>query len=121
MVPMKSRGAAMISLTGDAELNRHVRLKAIKQGMHLNEFGLWRWITNSSLSTEEKEAGDKNEEAEGVSEGHGRSGFWQLIRATTEDEIFEELGMDFIEPHKRNFAFINKRGAAQKIAGKWAS
>ena len=110
----------MISLTGDVELNRHLRLKAIKQGMHLNEFGLWRWITNSPPGTEEKEAEAENEDAEGGR--HGRSGFWQLIRATTEEDIFEQLGIDFVEPHRRNFTFINKRAIPlQKRTGKSAS
>jgi DNA polymerase beta len=116
---MKSRGAAMISLTGDAELTRHLRLKAIKQGMHLNEFGLWRWVSYSFPGMEETEGAAETEEAE----ENEQSGYWQLMRATTEEDIFEQLGMDFVEPHRRNFAFINQRAVPmqKKTTGESAS
>ena len=109
----------MISLTGDLELNRHLRLKAIKQGMHLNEFGLWRWVSDNFQGTEETEGAAETEEAE----ENKRSGYWQLIRVTTEEEIFERLGMDFVEPHRRNFAFINQRAVPvqKKTTGESAS
>jgi DNA polymerase beta len=107
---MKSRAAALISLTGDTELIRHLRLKAIKAGMHLNEFGLWRWISNGSPDLEGKPIdADKAEHAEGTSEEQKKSGFWQLIPTTTEEDIFKELGMDFVEPSRRNFAFLSKK------------
>lgn len=34
-------------------------------------------------------------------------GFWELVRATTEEEILSELGMEYIEPEKRNFEFLS--------------
>lgn len=118
LVPMKSRGAAMLSLTGDAHLNRHLRLKAIKMGMHLNEFGLWKWVPNTPPHAEEQKAKADSvaveepeadaEIAEETEEGKRPSGFWQLTQARTEEEIFEELGFDFIEPNRRNFAFLSK-------------
>lgn len=108
----------MLSLTGDAHLNRHLRLKAIKMGMHLNEFGLWKWVPNTPPHAEEQKAKADSvaveepeadaEIAEETEEGKRPSGFWQLTQARTEEEIFEELGFDFIEPNRRNFAFLSK-------------
>ncbi|KAJ7213869.1 hypothetical protein GGX14DRAFT_444335 [Mycena pura] len=90
LVAQKSRGAALLSHTGDNEFIRDLRIRASKLGLHLNEFGLWRWNQSSD-------------------EGHGAngsSGFWELVRAETEEEVLGELGMDYVEPVKRNFSLV---------------
>jgi DNA polymerase beta len=107
LVPWKSRGAALLALTGDIEFNRDIRTKAINLGMHLNEFGLWRWQSNGS------EEAHVNEGAERASE----TGYWELVKADTEEQILRELGMDFIEPTKRNFSNVvgkPKRGTTKR-------
>ena len=48
-------------------------------------------------------------EGETSNGGESEKGFWQLERTQTEEEIFEKLGMDYVEPHRRNFGFLNKR------------
>jgi hypothetical protein len=91
---MKSRGAALLSLTGDVEFNRHIRSRALELGLHLNEYGLWRW--------------------EGEGDGNG---YWALLKAETEEEILTELNMEFIEPERRNFSFIlDKKGKRAAVA-----
>lgn len=90
MVAQKSRGAALLALTGDTEFNRDLRIRATKIGMQLNEFGLWRW-----------------NESEGTEEEGNEGGFWELVRAETEEEVLRELGMEYIEPTKRNFALVS--------------
>ncbi|KII90625.1 hypothetical protein PLICRDRAFT_157876 [Plicaturopsis crispa FD-325 SS-3] len=110
IAPLKSRGAAMIALTGDVEFNKDLRKRASDLGMHLNEFGLWRW------------RGDAAESADGEHEGESEKGYWELVRAETEDEIMKEVGMDYIEPERRNFAFLNAkpvrgRGKPRKSVG----
>lgn len=77
--------------------------------MHLNEFGLWKWVSNEIPDVEADVGADAEEVSEGASAVKGPGGYWQLRRATTEEEIFEQLGLEFIEPHRRNFAFVNKR------------
>jgi len=79
----------MLALTGDIEFNKDIRLKAGQLGMHLNEFGLWRWQSNEP------------EEPEAVAKGS-----WELMEAETEEAILAELGVEWIEPTKRNFAFV---------------
>ncbi|KAF7985926.1 hypothetical protein HWV62_43846 [Athelia sp. TMB] len=92
LVASKSRGAALLALTGDTEFNKDIRMKAHSLGMHLNEFGLWRWQSNGSgvdaLSAETE------------------VGYWELVKADTEEDILAELGMEWIEPNKRNFSFV---------------
>ncbi|KAJ6611427.1 hypothetical protein B0H10DRAFT_2056629 [Mycena sp. CBHHK59/15] len=89
LVAQKSRSAALLALTGDTEFNRDLRIRASKLGMHLNEFGLWRW----------------NEYSDGK-EDRSTIGYWELVRAETEEEVLQELGMDYVEPTKRNFSLV---------------
>ncbi|KAJ7256795.1 hypothetical protein B0H12DRAFT_483942 [Mycena haematopus] len=85
LVAQKSRGAALLSLTGDTDFIRDLRVRASKVGMHLNESGLWRWNDNREEPHE---------------------GFWELVRAETEEEVLRELGMEYVEPTKRNFSSL---------------
>jgi DNA polymerase beta len=100
---MKSRGAGFLALTGDLEFNKDIRTRAVKLGMYLNEFGLWRWQTENDASVE----------------GNGEQrGFWELVRAESEEEILREVGLECVEPEKRNFAFVmgkTKRGRPRKF------
>ncbi|KAJ7780718.1 hypothetical protein DFH07DRAFT_793172 [Mycena maculata] len=106
LVAQKSRGAALIALTGDTEFNRDVRIRASKVGMHLNEYGLWRWNENSEENSEEEGKDDS-------------AGFWELVRAHTEEEVLRELGMEYVEPVKRNFSLVLGKGPARmKAKGK---
>lgn len=82
----------MLSLTGDIEFNKDMRVKAHKLGMHLNEFGLWRWQSNGS--------------SVGADSVETEVGYWELVKAETEEEILIELGVDWIEPTKRNYSFL---------------
>lgn len=111
---MKSRGAALLALTGDTDFNRDIRMKAIKLGMHLNEFGLWRWNPSSTpppsttgskstpkkaeLKSKSKEIDpdpekEEDEDLESADMGlDSNNGFWELVRVDTEEEILESLG-----------------------------
>ncbi|KAJ7143532.1 hypothetical protein C8R43DRAFT_953973 [Mycena crocata] len=89
LVAQKSRGAALLALTGDLEFNRDLRIRASRVGMHLNEFGLWRW----------NEGSDVDEEG-------NSTGFWELVWGETEEEVLKELGMEYVEPVKRNFSLV---------------
>jgi DNA polymerase beta len=87
-MPSASRGAALVGLTGDTEFNRHLRGKAIKLGMRLNELGLWKrpdgWKPSEKTDTK-----DDND--------------WVLIPTASEEDIFDEIGQGWVEPGKRNF------------------
>ncbi len=80
----------MLALTGDVEFNRDIRTRAHQFGMHLNEYGLWRWRDNGHSS----DSGDPI------------GGYWELDKAEAEEEILEALGMEWVEPERRNFVSI---------------
>ncbi|RDB14743.1 putative DNA polymerase family X [Hypsizygus marmoreus] len=97
--PIKSRGAALIAHTGDNSMKRHLKLKAKSQGLYLDELGLWKWHPDSI-------EGDNVGEAT-PDEAGKPAGFWQLLTGTTEEAIFEQLGMEYIPPERRNMAFVS--------------
>ncbi|KAJ7079734.1 hypothetical protein B0H15DRAFT_857858 [Mycena belliarum] len=115
LVAQKSRGAALLALTGDTEFNRDLRIRASRLGMHLNEFGLWRWNEKTDEDSEEEykfRAMVRGEiEPEEVPEApDDECGFWELVHGETEEELMRELGMDYVEPIKRNFALVLGKG-----------
>jgi DNA polymerase beta len=85
---MKSKGAALLALTGDKEFNIDIRAKAARLGLLLNEFGLWRWTSDPSLPVD-------------AEEGH-----WAFVEGESEDAVLRELSMNYVEPIKRNFAYL---------------
>lgn len=92
LMPLKSRGAALLALTGDTTLNREMRSRAVKQGMLLNEYGLWRWQSNGSDAPVPTEMKDLNGE---------HKGYWELVEAESEEKIMQAIGMEYLEPAQR--------------------
>lgn len=81
LIPKRSRGSALLALTGDTEYNRDLRYTAIKLGLRLNEFGLWRW---------------KDEDND-----------WELVSSETEEGVLAELNKEWIDPERRNWGFVS--------------
>jgi DNA polymerase (family 10) len=71
VVPKEAWGAAMIYFTGSKAHNIRIRERAVRQGLKLSEYGLF----------------------------DAASG--ELLAAETEAQVYERLGMDFIEPTLR--------------------
>ena len=71
MVPKEVWGAAMIYFTGSKAHNVRIREMAVRAGLKLNEYGLF----------------------------DAKSG--ELLAAETEEEVYERLGLPFIEPTLR--------------------
>lgn len=81
----------------------HVRKKAEELGLHFNEFGLWRLDPSKpSTKTARKHTADQ----------------WKRLSAETEEEIFAELGLDWIDPANRNFGTLQS-GAVPKNRKKY--
>ncbi|CCH44175.1 DNA nucleotidylexotransferase [Wickerhamomyces ciferrii] len=87
MVPWKERGAAFIYFTGNDYFNRLIRLKAVKNGLVLNESGLFKRI---------KYVQGKNVEDKTM-----------LIESFSEKKIFKLLGFKYVPPEQRNFGANN--------------
>ena len=91
--------------------------------MYLNEYGLWRWHANRrSDASAQNPQGDADADADAEAgeestkeEAKEESGYWELIQAESEAAIFEELGMPWVPPEKRNFEFLKeKRPSARR-------
>ncbi len=82
VLPPESFGAALQYFTGDKYHNVVLREIAIKKGYKLNEYGLFK-------ETRDKGQGTRYEEQE------------IRIVGKTEEEIYQKLGMDWIEPEIR--------------------
>ena len=89
----------MLALTGDDAFLVHVRERATSLGLFLNEFGLWRFHSN-------EKQGSTSSESQSSKSGH-----WELLPSESEEEILTQLALDWVEPEKRNFGFLenNKR------------
>jgi DNA polymerase beta len=96
---------------------------AKKLKLHLNSHGLWSWHSNENDSLEDVwidslEDANGNDSLEDAYQDSGPSGHWRLMKCETEHDIFKELGMDFVEPEKRNFLFMWKRVGKSKSKSK---
>ncbi|MCJ1273731.1 hypothetical protein MMC21_001524 [Puttea exsequens] len=80
-VPWDELGAALIYFTGNDNFNRSIRLLASKQGMRLNQRGLWKDVIH----------------------GPNRARITQgsLMEGKDERRIFELLGVPWRPPHHR--------------------
>ena len=84
-VPIESYGAAMQYFTGSKEHNVALRQRAMKMGLTLNEYGLFR------LDNE------------------------QLVAGATEEDIYEALGLAFIPPEMRENQGEIEAAAERKV------
>lgn len=97
LFPQLSEGAALLSTTGDNDFMAYLKRLASSQGLRLNEFGLWRWMPNNG------------------SVSKGQEGHWELVASKTEQEILNVLGLDYVEPKSRNFAFVINEGKEETL------
>ncbi|KAF9492013.1 Nucleotidyltransferase [Pleurotus eryngii] len=115
MVPIKSRGAALLALTGDAEFNRHLCTRATKLGLHLNEYGLWRWHHEASTGCDMDPFDPEQPDSQSI------RGHWELIKAESEEDILLELGLDYVAPERRNYEFLVNTPGKKKRGKKLSS
>ncbi|KAK2465714.1 hypothetical protein APHAL10511_002258 [Amanita phalloides] len=100
LAPQKSRAAALLSMTGDPEFVRYIKYKALNLGLHLDEFGVWKWHSvENGEPAKEPVMGEDNNRAKPC-------GYWELLQASSEKDIFSLLGMEHVLPQRRNFAYL---------------
>jgi len=86
--------------------------------MLFNEYGLWKWNLSdpptpvSSTSEPTETSLEKGEDASTLD--HLNKGYWSLVKSATEEDIFEELGMDYVDPTKRNFSFVSGKSRTRR-------
>lgn len=61
--------------------------------MYFDDVGLWKW-----------HAEDVQDDAD---DDIRHRGFWQLLQSSTEEEIFEQIDLDWVDPTRRNLRFLS--------------
>jgi DNA polymerase (family 10) len=84
IVPAENFGAALLYFTGSKDHNVRLRGRALDKGMTLNEWGLYKL-------DEYDRAAKKTAEAPSVTP----------VASTTEADVYDKLGLTFIEPEMR--------------------
>jgi DNA polymerase (family 10) len=82
VVPKRSFGAALVYFTGSKDHNVNIRTRAVREGLRVNEWGVFRGAAGADL------------EALGSEEG-------ERVAGTTEHEVYRALGMPWIPPELR--------------------
>ncbi len=82
VVPKESYGAALNYFTGSKDHNVALRRLAIKKGLKLNEYGLFRGADSRGLK-------------------RGLTQKEIMVAGKTEEEIYDTLGLTYIEPEMR--------------------
>lgn len=119
LAPLKSCGAAQLALTGDDEFVRIARLAAARHGMHLDEYGLWRWHAPAEAALESHSSAAAPGGGVSTDEGDGDvcAGYWELVEGESEACILDELALGAVPPARRNFRFLAGRKRASARAG----
>ena len=85
LIPMISYFPALLYFTGSYELNQEMRIIAKKLGYKLNEYGLYKLVGAKGSTLKAKLSEDDNE----------------MIDIFSEQDVFQKLGMKYLEPIKR--------------------
>jgi DNA polymerase (family 10) len=81
IVPVESYGAALVYFTGSKEHNVKLRMRAVRQGLRVSEYGVFRGGEDAA-ATGDPWAGE-------------------LEAGSTETEVYEAVGLDWIPPELR--------------------
>lgn len=92
LVPEEVFGAAMLYFTGSKDHNVRLRELAIRKGQRLNEYGLF-----AGLDERPQDRGEKP------------------VAARTEEEIYQALGLPYIDPERREDHGELEKGALRLI------
>ncbi|MBI3019795.1 MAG: DNA polymerase/3'-5' exonuclease PolX [Parcubacteria group bacterium] len=106
VVPKRALGAALNYFTGSKAHNIALREIAQKKGWKLNEYGLFaeggERETDAELKKTQNHPSSRAELATGRSAEKKQT--WRFIGGKTEKELYEKLGLSYIEPELREMA-----------------
>lgn len=106
-IPQKSRGSSLICLTGDKDFEKNICYRARERGLLFNEYGLWKWVESPPETWPSKDSTPNDLEA-------SSPGYWSLMNCPKEEDIFKLLGMENIDPTRRNFSFVSSKTKTRK-------
>ncbi|KAH7101815.1 hypothetical protein BKA62DRAFT_793598 [Auriculariales sp. MPI-PUGE-AT-0066] len=113
VVPEPAIGAALIFHTGDSAFLRMCEVQAERNMKRLLGHGLYRLMAG-----EETENIEPSDVAAIHSPGHSDAEkvFWQILPTHTERQAFEQLGLEYLSPSRRNFNNVIPTGATTDVA-----
>ncbi|HSH74540.1 MAG TPA: helix-hairpin-helix domain-containing protein, partial [Longimicrobiales bacterium] len=79
VVPARSFGAALVYFTGSKDHNVNVRTRAVREGLRVNEWGVFRVPEGEDAESPGKEDGER-------------------LAGATEEEVYAALGMAWVPP-----------------------
>jgi DNA polymerase (family 10) len=82
VVPARSFGAALVYFTGSKDHNVNIRTRAVRDGLRVNEWGIFRIPEGADPETMGKEDGER-------------------LAGKTEKEVYKTLGMTWVPPELR--------------------
>ena len=82
VVPARSFGAALVYFTGSKDHNVAIRTRAVREGLRVNEWGVFRVPEGADPDEREKEEGER-------------------LAGKTEESVYEALGMGWVPPELR--------------------
>jgi len=82
VVPRRSFGAALVYFTGSKDHNVNIRTRAVRDGLRVNEWGVFRVPEDADPEELGKEDGER-------------------LAGKTEEEVYEALGMRWVAPELR--------------------
>ena len=103
-VPPQSFGAALAYFTGSKAHNVHLRERAVKLGMRLNEYGLYKLKsspTGKQISKTSLARKRQAEQAQGAEVETPASELGEQIAGADEPSIYAALGLPYVPPELR--------------------
>ncbi|MGE0160909.1 MAG: helix-hairpin-helix domain-containing protein [Gemmatimonadales bacterium] len=103
VVPSESFGAALVYFTGSKEHNINLRTRAVRSGLRVNEWGVYRVADEAEAPTErEPRNDDVGEDGDGEREATDAAArFGERVAGDTEESVYDALGMPWIPPELR--------------------
>ena len=85
----------------------------MRQGLHLDEYGLWRWHAPAEVALESY----SSTAAAPDDEDDVCAGYWELVEGESEARILDELAIGHVPPARRNFRFLTNQKRASARSG----
>ncbi|MSR20003.1 MAG: DNA polymerase/3'-5' exonuclease PolX [Gemmatimonadetes bacterium] len=95
VVPARSFGAALVYFTGSKDHNVAIRTRSVREGLRVNEWGVFRVPEGADPDELEKEGGER-------------------LAGKTEESVYKALGMAWVPPELRE----NRGEVEASLAGK---
>lgn len=116
LIARESYPAGLLYFTGSKDFNTRVRSKALKEGMTLEEYGLYKLKkvevvpkvkknkkTETTEATKAEETVENKEESKKPTKIKYKTVKGDMIPVSSEKDILDKIGIEYLPPEKRKF------------------